>query len=74
LISVTIRPTICNSLSPNSQERTVSSVREIGMAVKSAIDMPFTVTARLAGRSRLPPHSLQRISDMYCSSVSRSSA
>ena len=32
----------------------VSSAREMGSAVKSAIDMPFTLTARLSGRSRLP--------------------
>ena len=34
--------------------RAVSSERETGSAVKSAIDMPFTLTARLSGRSRFP--------------------
>ena len=33
-----------------------SSARETGSAVKSAMDMPFTFTARLSGRSRLPWH------------------
>ena len=55
-ISSTTRPAICISRSANSHLRTVISARAIGRAVNSAIDMPLTRTARLAGRSRLPWH------------------
>ena len=53
-ISSTTRPAICVSRSSNSQSRAVSSARAIGSPVNSAMEMPFTRTARLAGRSRLP--------------------
>ena len=46
------------------------SARDSGMAVNSAIEMFLTRTARLAGRSRLPPHAGQGTGDMY--SVSHS--
>ena len=44
--------------------RAVSSARDTGSAVKSAIDMPFTFTARLSGRSRLPWQAGQVVADM----------
>ena len=44
--------------------RAVSSARDTGNAVKSAIDMPFTFTARLSGRNRLPWHAGHFVADM----------
>ena len=41
-----------------------STARDTGSAVKSAIDMPFTFTARLSGRRRLPWQAGQVVADM----------
>jgi hypothetical protein len=66
-----MRPAICVSRSPNSQLRTVSSARAMGISVNSAMEKFFTRTARLAGRSRLPWHAGHSAGDMYSVSHSR---
>ena len=44
--------------------RRLRAARDTGSAVKSAIDMPFTFTARLSGRRRLPWHAGHSVADM----------
>ena len=60
----TTRPAIARSRGENSQERAVSSDREIGMPVKSAIEILFTRTERLDCRSRFPPQVPHGTGDM----------
>ena len=58
------RPAIFSSRPASLMLRATSSAFEIGSAVNSAIDMPFTFTARLSGRSRLPRHAGHSVADM----------
>ena len=48
-----------------------SSDRETGIAVKSAIEIPSTCTAKLSGRSRFPWHAGHSVADMCSISQSR---
>ena len=59
-----MRPAIFSSRSFSLMRRAAFTARDTGSAVKSEIDMPFTFTARLSGRSRLPSHAGQRVADM----------
>jgi hypothetical protein len=54
-ISFTTWPTICSSRSESAIDRNIATASRTVMAVTSAIDFPWTVTARLSGFRRRPP-------------------
>src|SRR5438309_1575472 len=53
-----IRPAMMASRPFNWILRAVSRARATDKPVKSAMEMPFTFTARLSGRRRFPPHAV----------------